>query len=74
MHRFQAAVRSSGGGDTGLPATGGLMAELIRAKDWSATPLGPVESWSTSLRMMVNFLLVNRFPLLLWWGPKYLSI
>ncbi len=24
--------------------------------------------------MMVSFLLVNRFPLLLWWGPDYVSI
>ena len=23
---------------------------------------------------MVNFLLANRFPLLLWWGPEYVSI
>jgi signal transduction histidine kinase/DNA-binding response OmpR family regulator len=50
------------------------MGELIRSKDWSTTPLGPIETWSTSLRMMVSFLLANRFPLLLWWGPQYLSI
>jgi len=24
--------------------------------------------------MMVSFLLANRFPLLLWWGPEYISI
>ena len=24
--------------------------------------------------MMVSFLLANRFPLLLWWGPQYVSI
>jgi signal transduction histidine kinase/CheY-like chemotaxis protein len=53
---------------------GGEMAELIRRKDWSRTPLGPVESWSQSLRMMVGFLLANRFPLLLWWGAQYISI
>ncbi len=53
---------------------GGEMGELIRAKDWSATPIGPVDSWSPALRMMVRFLLANRFPLLLWWGPEYVSI
>jgi PAS domain S-box-containing protein len=57
-----------------LPAGRGLMSDLIHSRDWSATPLGPVETWSTSLRMMVSFLLANRFPLLLWWGPQYLSI
>ena len=47
---------------------------LMRTLDWSQTALGPVENWSASLRMMVSFLLANRFPLLLWWGPEYISI
>ena len=55
----------SGGGETGA---------LIRAMDWAATPLGPVESWSPTLRMMTRFLLANRFPLLLWWGPQFCSM
>src|SRR5579872_4469717 len=50
------------------------MAALIRAMDWSRTALGAVETWSPALRMMVRFLLANRFPLLLWWGPQYISI
>jgi signal transduction histidine kinase/PleD family two-component response regulator len=50
------------------------MAVRMRGLDWSRTPLGPVESWSPSLRMMVRFLLANRFPMLLWWGPEYVSI
>jgi len=58
----------------GFLAGDGEMASLMRTKDWSATPLGPVETWSPSLRMMTTFLLANRFPLLLWWGPHYLSI
>jgi PAS domain S-box-containing protein len=55
----------TGGGQTGA---------LMRAKDWSQTPLGPVTSWSPALRMIVNFLLANRFPQLLWWGPEFCSI
>jgi PAS domain S-box-containing protein len=50
------------------------MGELIRAHDWSETPLGPIDGWSLSLRTMVSFMLANRFPLLLWWGPEYISI
>ena len=50
------------------------MADLIAAKDWSRTPLGPMDRWSPSLRMMVPFLLANRFPLLLWWGEDHISI
>jgi len=53
---------------------GGEMGERIRAFDWSRTPLGPIASWSPALRMMVRFLLANRFPLLLWWGPQYIQI
>ena len=53
---------------------GGEMGERIRAFDWSKTELGPPETWSPALRMMVRLLLANRFPLLLWWGPQYVSI
>jgi signal transduction histidine kinase len=53
---------------------GGEMGQLIRAKDWSQTAIGPLESWSPTLKTMVRFLLANRFPLLLWWGKDYVSI
>ena len=53
---------------------GGEMATLVRTHDWSQTPLGPAESWSPALRMIVGLLLANRVPLLLWWGPDYISI
>ncbi|HEY1300291.1 MAG TPA: hypothetical protein VGF07_07320, partial [Stellaceae bacterium] len=50
------------------------MGRLIRETDWSATPIGPIESWSPSLQAMVGFLLANRFPLLLWWGRQYIQL
>ncbi|HEY7094880.1 MAG TPA: ATP-binding protein, partial [Ktedonobacterales bacterium] len=50
------------------------MARLMRAFDWAQTPLGPAQEWSVSLRSMVGFLLANRFPLLLWWGPEFLQL
>ena len=50
------------------------MGALIRAFDWGQTSIGPVDAWSPALRTMVRFLLANRFPLLLWWGPEYVSI
>jgi signal transduction histidine kinase len=63
------------GGNTAAPANwlagGGEMGERIRSKDWSQTPFGPVETWSPALRMMVPFILANRFPMLLWWGPEF---
>jgi PAS domain S-box-containing protein len=65
-------VRESAFGD--WLAGGGEMGERIRAFDWSKTAIGSAETWSPTLRMMVRFLLANRFPLLLWWGPQYVSI
>jgi hypothetical protein len=42
------------------------MVRLVRELDWSSTPLGPQKNWSASLRMVVRFVLANRFPMLLW--------
>jgi len=49
----------------------GEMATLMRLFDWSKTPLGPVESWSPTLKVMTRLLLANCFPMLLWWGPDF---
>jgi PAS domain S-box-containing protein len=54
--------------------TNSEMESLIRAKDWSKTPIGAPHTWSPTLRTLVAFLLANRFPLLLWWGPQYIQI
>jgi hypothetical protein len=53
---------------------GGEMGDLIRGLEWAPTPIGSMEGWSATLRIMVRFLLANRFPMLLWWGPQYVSI
>jgi PAS domain S-box-containing protein len=50
------------------------MGALMRAIDWSTTPLGPIESWSEALRAIVSMMLANRFPMLLWWGPDYVQL
>ena len=47
---------------------------VLRGIDWSRTPLGPEDTWSPTLRMMVPFVLASRFPQLLWWGPEYICI
>jgi signal transduction histidine kinase len=50
------------------------MGALIRGHDWAQSRIGAPGKWSQSLKMMVSFLLANRFPLLLWWGTDYISI
>ncbi|MDP1026857.1 PAS domain-containing protein [Sphingomonas sp. KR1UV-12] len=44
------------------------MARLIREKDWSDTPFGPIAGWSTALRSAVSIILGSRFPMVLYWG------
>jgi PAS domain S-box-containing protein len=51
----------------------GEMADLTRDFDWSATPLGPVEQWPDALLVLVNTLLANRQPMLLFWGPELIQ-
>src|SRR6266478_5602713 len=53
---------------------GGEMGKLIRSMDWSGTPLGPIESWSQSLRTTVSLCLASNFPIALVWGPKHVQI
>ncbi|MEH0820542.1 MULTISPECIES: PAS domain-containing protein [unclassified Micromonospora] len=55
-------------------AAGGEMGARIAAHDWSATPLGPVDSWPQSLRTAVTICLHSRFPILLWWGPELVML
>ena len=40
------------------------------ATDWSATSLGPVTGWPSTLRTAVSICLNSRFPMLIWWGPE----
>lgn len=49
---------------------GGNVGELMRAKDWSASPLGPPGSWPQSLRSVVGLLLNSKFPMFVAWGPE----
>jgi PAS domain S-box-containing protein len=52
----------------------GEMAELIRTKDWSQTPLGPIDGWPQSLRTAVSLCLASNFPINLIWGPQNTQI
>jgi len=53
---------------------GGAMGELVRAFDWSATPLGSPSRWPTSLKTMVKLLLNTRQPMFLWWGDDLIQL
>jgi PAS domain S-box-containing protein len=51
-------------------AGGGDMGRLMRAHDWSATPLGPVAGWPQSLKVALRILLGSRYPMFVWWGRQ----
>ncbi|HEX2217497.1 MAG TPA: PAS domain-containing protein [Gemmatimonadales bacterium] len=51
----------------------GEMAALTRAHNWATTAVGPVETWSASLRATVSTLLASRHAMFLWWGPDLIQ-
>ena len=50
-------------------AAAGLLGARIAAHNWSATSLGPIESWSTVLKTLVALMLNSRQPMFIAWGP-----
>jgi PAS domain S-box-containing protein len=56
------------------PAGGGETGRLIRSFDWAATPLGPVERWPESLRVLVELVLMNPAASALLWGESGILI
>jgi PAS domain S-box-containing protein len=54
-------------------AGGGEMGALMRAYDWSASPLGTPETWPQSLRTAVRILLNTNHPMFIWWGERLLQ-
>jgi signal transduction histidine kinase/DNA-binding response OmpR family regulator len=49
---------------------GGELGALIRAMDWSRTPLGPIASWPQSLKTSVSLILNSQHPMWIGWGPE----
>ena len=42
---------------------------MMRATDWSKSPLGAPETWPQSLRSVVDLMLGSEFPMFVAWGP-----
>ena len=57
-----------------LFAGGGELGELMGRRDWSATPLGPVEGWPRALRTCVRIMLTSRQPMFVWWGDELINL
>jgi signal transduction histidine kinase len=52
----------------------GEMSALIRATDWSKTPLGPLEQWPRSLVSYVDLIKELPSPAIIFWGPEQTQI
>lgn len=52
----------------------GEMSKLIANKDWSLTPIGPLEDWPSSLKSMVNYILGSPWAHIIYWGPELTAI
>lgn len=53
---------------------GGAMGALMRYHDWSATPLGAMDSWPQSLKTAVSLILRAQQPMFIGWGPSHISL
>ncbi len=49
---------------------GGELGALMRAHDWTSTPLGPPRTWPQSLRSVVRMMLTSRYQMWMAWGPE----
>ena len=47
-----------GAGETGT---------IIRTRDWSTTPVGPIDTWPQSLRTALSICLNSKQPMFVWW-------
>ena len=48
----------------------GELAQLVRQKDWSTTPLGAVEHWPERLKNALALCLDSKFATFVWWGSE----
>nr|WP_278002813.1 ATP-binding protein [Nodosilinea sp. LEGE 06152] len=62
------------GQDTTLFSKFGEMGERMQALDWAQTPVGPIETWSQSLKSTIRTLLSSRYPMILLWEQELIQI
>jgi signal transduction histidine kinase/ActR/RegA family two-component response regulator len=60
--------------DAAFLAGNSEMARLMRAHDWSVTPLGTPDTWSQALRTCVRLMLNTRHPIFMFWGPEAICL
>ena len=51
-------------------AQGGDVADIIARRDWSATPIGPIATWSSTLTTTLALILRAPLPIVTLWGDE----
>jgi len=54
-------------------SSGGEISSLIKTFKWSNTPLGPIKTWSQSLKIALQIALASKFPMQILWGEEYIQ-
>jgi PAS domain S-box-containing protein len=67
-------ISSTTQGSFAAPANGGENGELIRARDWSTTELGCIDSWPQSLKSVVDLVLASPVAMIVLWGPQLVQL
>jgi two-component sensor histidine kinase len=52
----------------------GEVAAVIRERDWSRTPLGPIDRWPVSLRTALGICLHSTTPVAVYWGSELITL
>jgi signal transduction histidine kinase/ActR/RegA family two-component response regulator len=60
----------SAGGTLMFLSGGGELGAMMRAHDWSGSPLGHPRGWPQALRTVVGLMLNSKFPMFVAWGPE----
>ena len=68
------AASTDRGQDMHFLSGGGSMGGLVRAKDWSATPLGAPQTWPQPLKTLVALMLSADQPMFIGWGPDHILL
>ena len=60
--------------DVSFLAGGGELGAMMRALDWSGSPLGSPDHWSQALKTTVGMLLAAQAQIVLFWGPDFVAL
>ena len=68
------AATTDCGQDMHFLSGGGMTGALVRATDWSATPLGTPQSWPQPLKTLVALMLSADQPMFIGWGDDHILL